>query len=406
MNTRECCTQNRRQKDARDGDAPHGCPAMAPSKRAQRAAATPGRPEGVRSKTRRARGADVGVADAGDDRERGRDGRGRGAESNEGGTPRAPATCAGDTVNAAPSARDDVDDGENDASDERQAEGRREGVAMGTPSAGRALARNPQTGRFGPPIRAPPLLAEDVGRLGKDDRRRVLARWSGRLRGLKKRALELSGQFPTSNICVYFTKPFATESRAGMWCVRARIVVVVFVAFGRFVACATDWHFVPFRSFFFCADRAEEELFLSGPFRRRELETPGEGTLSGAQVIRRALGDTVGLRLLDDDRHRDALPHGSLSSSERAVAERAVLDSGALDELFTAIQDHVSAHSRGAVAHAFAQSQVARHCAPVRGGEIEQAAAAHVDARRRERDSAVAAAFDDAKRLVAPNSSA
>lgn len=157
---------------------------------------------------------------------------------------------------------------------------------------------------------------------------------------------------------------------------------------------------------FFCADRAEEELLLSGPFRRRELETPGEGTLSGAQVIRRALGDAVGLRLLDEDRRRDALPHGSLSSSERAFAERAVLDSGALDELFTAIQDHVSAHSRGAVAHAFAQSQVARHCAPVRGGEIEKAAAAHVDARRRERDSAVAAAFDDAKRLVAPNSSA
>ena len=57
---------------------------------------------------------------------------------------------------------------------------------------------------------------------------------------MKKRALELSGQFPTSNICVYFTKPFAMERRAGMWCVRTRIVVVVFVAFGRFEACATD----------------------------------------------------------------------------------------------------------------------------------------------------------------------
>lgn len=46
----------------------------------------------------------------------------------------------------------------------------------------------------------------------------VLARWSGRLRGLKNRALELSRQFPTSNLCIYFTRPFAVEARGGLWC--------------------------------------------------------------------------------------------------------------------------------------------------------------------------------------------
>lgn len=158
---------------------------------------------------------------------------------------------------------------------------------------------------------------------------------------------------------------------------------------------------------FLCfAHRAEEELLLAGPFRRRELETLDEGRLSGAQVIRRALGNAVGLRLFDDDRRRDALPDGDDSSRERAVTERSVIDAGALDELFVAIQEHVSAHSRGAVASAFAQSQIARYVAPVRGGEIDRASAAHENARRRERDAAVADALDDARRRFVPNSSA
>ena len=141
---------------------------------------------------------------------------------------------------------------------------------------------------------------------------------------------------------------------------------------------------------------------MCGPFRRRERETPDEGRLSGAQVVRRTLGDLVGSKLLDDDRTRDALPGSADSSGERAVVERPDIDSGALDALFAAIDKHVSAHSRGAVATAFAQSQLARHIAPVRGGEIEMAAASHENAARRERDAAVAAALDDARRLLVP----
>lgn len=167
---------------------------------------------------------------------------------------------------------------------------------------------------------------------------------------------------------------------------------------GRFVERVTDFPLLVI------ARRAEEELLIAGPFRRREMVTPDEERLSGAQVIRRALGDAVGLRLSDDDRRRDALPDGATFSSERAVAERPVINAGALDELFVAIQDHVCVHSRGAVASAFAQSQIARYIEPVRGGEIDRAAAAHEDARRR--DVAIAAALDDARRLLAPNSSA
>ncbi len=79
---------------------------------------------------------------------------------------------------------------------------------------------NVQTGRLGPPIKAAPLLDGDILGLGDDERRRVLARWSGRLRGIKRRALDLGRQFPTSSVLVYFTKPFPTAKREGMWCVR------------------------------------------------------------------------------------------------------------------------------------------------------------------------------------------
>lgn len=357
---------------------------------------TPSRREGARATPRRARDVEGDTARADDDRDRGERARGLELTANADQTPRAPLGTALAGVNATSSAREDDRDDERDDSADRDAEAQREADEVDAPPAGRA--RNSQTGRFGPPIRAPPLFAEDVGRLGKDDRRRVLARWSGRLRGLKKRALELSGQFPTSNVCVYFTKPFAAETREGMWCVRTRVVVVG----GGDVALV----FWSARLTFICfAHRAEEELLLAGPFRRRELETLDEGRLSGAQVIRRALGNAVGLRLFEDDRRRDALPDGVDSSRERAVTERAVVDAGALDELFVAIQEHVSAHSRGAVASAFAQSQIARYVAPVRGGEIDRAAATHEDARRRERDAAVAAALDDARRLLVPNSS-
>jgi len=197
---------------------------MVATNRAQRSATTASRGARARATARRARDDEGDTARADDDRDRGARARGLEWTSNADETPRAPLGTALAGVNATSTAREDDHDDVLDASADRDVEARREIDEVDAPPAGRA--RNSQTGRFGPPIKAPPLFAEDIGRLGKDDRRRVLARWSGRLRGLKKRALELSAQFPTSNVCVYFTKPFPGETREGMWCVRTRVVVV------------------------------------------------------------------------------------------------------------------------------------------------------------------------------------
>ena len=207
---------------------------MAPPRRSQRSPVTPPRPKGVGAKGQKsARDKGLGLG-RGDDGGRG----GRGRSSGRGGKRgRAPESNAAEVTlrvddgnatatvdanaNAATTALDDEanivqseDEDERDvAHEERDA-----GDGNETPLAA-VRAPNAQTGRFGPPIRAPPLLPEDIDRLSKVDRKRVLARWSGRLRGLKNRALELSRQFPTSNICFYFTKPFPVATRAGLWCV-------------------------------------------------------------------------------------------------------------------------------------------------------------------------------------------
>jgi hypothetical protein len=70
-----------------------------------------------------------------------------------------------------------------------------------------------------PPRKAPPLRAEDILGMNTAERRRVLSRWNSRLRALKNRARDLSHQFPTSNVMVFLSKPFATERRHGWWCV-------------------------------------------------------------------------------------------------------------------------------------------------------------------------------------------
>ena len=70
-----------------------------------------------------------------------------------------------------------------------------------------------------PPRKAPPLRAEDILGMNTAERRRVLSRWNSRLRALKNRARDISHQFPTSNVMVFLSKPFATERRHGWWCV-------------------------------------------------------------------------------------------------------------------------------------------------------------------------------------------
>jgi len=82
-----------------------------------------------------------------------------------------------------------------------------------------ALANGETTEPFMPPAKAPPLRAEDIPGLNTAERRLVLSRWNSRLRALKNRARDISYQFPTSNVMVFLSKPFATERRHGWWCV-------------------------------------------------------------------------------------------------------------------------------------------------------------------------------------------
>ena len=65
--------------------------------------------------------------------------------------------------------------------------------------------------------RAAPLTEDDIRLLTHEERRKVLGRWNARLRGLKKKVSQLSGQFPTSSFVVLFTKPIPTLRKAGKW---------------------------------------------------------------------------------------------------------------------------------------------------------------------------------------------
>ena len=67
--------------------------------------------------------------------------------------------------------------------------------------------------------RAPPLTPSDIEALNKAGKKRVLARWGARTRGLKRRLSALSEQYPTSSFILLFTKPVLTECRrTGVWC--------------------------------------------------------------------------------------------------------------------------------------------------------------------------------------------
>lgn len=68
--------------------------------------------------------------------------------------------------------------------------------------------------------KSPPLREEQITTLSEADRRRALARWNARLRGLKRRIDTIAEQFPTSSIVLLFTKPFRTKERQGKWCER------------------------------------------------------------------------------------------------------------------------------------------------------------------------------------------
>lgn len=74
--------------------------------------------------------------------------------------------------------------------------------------------------RAAPPVKAPPLTEREIAALDQVEQRRVLARWNARLRGLKRRVVDIAQQFPTTSVLFYCSKPLRLDGRRGRWCVR------------------------------------------------------------------------------------------------------------------------------------------------------------------------------------------
>ena len=70
--------------------------------------------------------------------------------------------------------------------------------------------------------KAPPLTASMIEALDAVESRRVLARWSARMRSVKRRVQDCARQFPTSSLVLVFTKPFRSADNRLKWCVPTR----------------------------------------------------------------------------------------------------------------------------------------------------------------------------------------
>lgn len=68
--------------------------------------------------------------------------------------------------------------------------------------------------------KAPPLTQAMIDELNAIETRRVLARWSARMRSVKRRVEDCARQFPTSSLVLVFTKPFRSADNQRKWCVK------------------------------------------------------------------------------------------------------------------------------------------------------------------------------------------
>lgn len=68
--------------------------------------------------------------------------------------------------------------------------------------------------------KAPPLTQTMIDELNTIEARRVLARWSARMRSVKRRVEDCARQFPTSSLVLVFTKPFRSADNQHKWCVK------------------------------------------------------------------------------------------------------------------------------------------------------------------------------------------
>ena len=70
--------------------------------------------------------------------------------------------------------------------------------------------------------KAPPLTPDMIDELNAIETRRVQARWSARMRSVKRRVEDCARQFPTSSLVLVFTKPFRSADNQRKWCVEER----------------------------------------------------------------------------------------------------------------------------------------------------------------------------------------
>jgi hypothetical protein len=68
--------------------------------------------------------------------------------------------------------------------------------------------------------KAPPLTQDMIDALDAIESRRVSARWSARMRSVKRRIEDCARQFPTSSLVFVFTKPFRSVENRHKWCVK------------------------------------------------------------------------------------------------------------------------------------------------------------------------------------------
>ena len=70
--------------------------------------------------------------------------------------------------------------------------------------------------------KAPPLTQDMIDALDAIESRRVSARWSARMRSVKRRIEDCARQFPTSSLVFVFTKPFRSVENRHKWCVKRK----------------------------------------------------------------------------------------------------------------------------------------------------------------------------------------
>ena len=193
------------------------------------------------------------------------------------------------------------------------------------------------------------LRAEDIPGLNTAERRLVLCRWNSRLRSLKNRVLDISYQFPTSNVMVCLSKPFPTERRQGRWCEEE------FLALGPMTRVTRDY-------------RLEENL--------EDVQR-----LSGSQILRRTVADLTGVVMHENEKAVGATEYegGEASLETETEAQAGTSSAKTLDGLYKKLLPLVAAELHPRLAHELVQSGFVRGTGAVPGATLMKKSKEYVD---------------------------